>query len=200
MANKKYSKKYSGSFGQKIDVILLLGFILFAVGYSVFSITKDSPVLLTLSIVGSICCLWGVVVLFKKLKERKYRKIKNIQDMQNMRRRDFELFIEYVFRKNGYKAQVRSGNQDGGVDVDAKKWTEKIVVQCKKWSWEKVGVEKLREFYGVINMAWVTKGIFVTTSELTEAAQKEYEKMKDKLEVWDKNNLEQYVEEFVGRK
>lgn len=41
--------------------------------------------------------------------------------MQDMRRRDFELFIEYVFRKNGYKAQVRSGNQDGGVDVDAKK-------------------------------------------------------------------------------
>jgi len=40
------------------------------------------------------------------------------------------------------------------------------------------------------------KWIYITTSKLTKEATKEFEKIKDTVELWDVSNLEKYVSEF----
>lgn len=42
------------------------------------------------------------------------------------------------------------------------------------------------------------KWIYITTSKLTNEAQREYDKIKNDIELWDDSNLEKYIEEFRG--
>lgn len=85
--------------------------------------------------------------------------------------RGFEEFVALVFEKMGYETVMRGGAGDEGVDVEARRENEFLVIQCKKFGvHHKVGSPEIQRFYGSIKHSRAQRGVFVTTSSFTEPA------------------------------
>lgn len=88
---------------------------------------------------------------------------------------DFERLVGEAFRRQGYRVmETGGGGADGGVDLvlsrPAQNGSETTLVQCKQWRAFKVGVEVVRELYGVMAARGAAAGIVVTSGSYTEAA------------------------------
>lgn len=88
--------------------------------------------------------------------------------------REFEMLIGEAFRREGYRV-VETGGEggegaDGGVDLVLSKDGEKFLVQCKHWKAFKVGVEVVRELYGVMAAVGAAGGFVVTSGTFTREA------------------------------
>jgi restriction system protein len=85
----------------------------------------------------------------------------------------FEMLVGEGFRLQGYKVvETGGGGADGGVDLVLIKGGEKFLVQCKQWRALKVGVEIVRELYGVMAARGATGGFVVTSGRFTDDAGK----------------------------
>lgn len=86
---------------------------------------------------------------------------------------DFERLVAEHFRRAGFQVSRAGGNgPDGGIDLVVRKNSEKHLVQCKQWKAYKVGVQPVREFYGVMAANGATGGYFVTSGVYTDEAKK----------------------------
>lgn len=84
---------------------------------------------------------------------------------------EFERLIAEAFRRRGYSAAELGGNgPDGGVDVVLRRGTEKFFVQCKHWRAQRVGVDVVRELYGVMAAKGATGGFVVTSGRFSQDA------------------------------
>ena len=84
----------------------------------------------------------------------------------------FEEVVSDYYRMTGYRSEVTRMGADGGVDVllyQNDSQDPAILIQCKSWS-KKVGVNAVRELYGVMAADQVGYGIFATTSDYTNEA------------------------------
>lgn len=94
--------------------------------------------------------------------------------------RDYELYIGYLYRKNGYNVEyngILKQLEDMGRDIIATKGNETLIIQCKNWSQEKLIHEKhIFQLYGSVIYAKVenpslnVKGVFITSTNLSETA------------------------------
>jgi restriction system protein len=85
---------------------------------------------------------------------------------------DFERLVGEYYRRNGFLVTREGGNgPDDGVDLVLRKNREIYLVQCKRWRTYKVGVQPVREFYGVMASRGAVGGYFVTSGIYTENAQ-----------------------------
>jgi len=76
-----------------------------------------------------------------------------------------------AFRLQGYEVSELGGaGPDGGVDLVLRKDKEKFLVQCKHWKAFKVGVQVVRELYGVMAAQGAAGGFVVTSGTFTEEA------------------------------
>lgn len=83
----------------------------------------------------------------------------------------FELLVGESFRLQGYQVvETGGGGADGGVDLVFTKGGEKFLVQCKQWRAMKVGVDVVRELYGVMAARGATGGFVVTSGRFTDDA------------------------------
>lgn len=84
----------------------------------------------------------------------------------------FEQLVGEAFRRQGYRV-VETGRRsaDGGVDLVLSRHGEQTLVQCKQWRAFKVGVEVVRELYGVMAAQGAAAGIVVTSGRFTQGAQ-----------------------------
>lgn len=84
---------------------------------------------------------------------------------------DFERLVGEHFRRKGFQVSREGGNgPDGGIDLILRRGGEIYLVQCKQWRANKVGVESVREFYGVMSVQGAAGGYFVTAGEFTDEA------------------------------
>lgn len=95
--------------------------------------------------------------------------------LDGMSWREFEMLVGEGFRLQGYRvAETCGGGADGGVDLvltkPGKNGGEKFLVQCKQWRAFKVGVEVVRELYGVMAARGATGGFVVTSGRFTAEA------------------------------
>jgi restriction system protein len=95
--------------------------------------------------------------------------------LDGMSWREFELLVGEGFRLQGYQvAETGGGGADGGVDLvltkPGKGGGEKFLVQCKQWRALKVGVDVVRELYGVMAARGATGGFVVTSGRFTNEA------------------------------
>jgi restriction system protein len=95
--------------------------------------------------------------------------------LDGMTWREFELLVGEGFRLQGYQVTETGGSgADGGVDLvlskPGKNGSEKLLVQCKQWRAFKVGVDVVRELYGVMAAKGATGGFVVTSGRFTEEA------------------------------
>ena len=121
-------------------------------------------------------CLVGALVSFLKRKKRQglasQITTSNAAEALNMMSwRDFELLVGEAFRMQGYKVVEQGGAQpDGGVDLVLRKGSETFLVQCKQWKALKVGVDVVRELYGVMAARGAAGGFVVTSGSFTTDA------------------------------
>jgi hypothetical protein len=84
----------------------------------------------------------------------------------------YELRVKRWFEKNGYEVVHLSGsrNGDSGVDIQAQKGSENLLVQCK-YRKEKIGPGAIRELLGSLaTFPQGSRGVLVSSSELTHGA------------------------------
>ncbi|TAN32185.1 hypothetical protein EPN29_08340 [bacterium] len=86
--------------------------------------------------------------------------------------RQFERLIAEFYRRKGATVVPRGGPMaDGGVDVNLTYATgERLIVQCKHWKNRHVGVQPLRELWGVLDDEKADAAIFVTSGSFTVEA------------------------------
>ncbi|MDP4300025.1 restriction endonuclease [Leptothrix discophora] len=83
----------------------------------------------------------------------------------------FEQLVGEGFRQQGYRVtETGGGGADGGVDLVLTKGTEKFLVQCKRWRAQRVGVDVVRELYGVMAARGATGGYVVSSGRYTDDA------------------------------
>lgn len=127
-----------------------------------------------------ILCLAGAAVSAWQRKVRKrlvddVAQSKASDALDGMSWREFEMLVGEGFRLQGYQVvETGGGGADGGVDLVLGKpgmnGREKFLVQCKQWRAYKVGVDVVRELYGVMAARGATGGFVVTSGRFTEEA------------------------------
>jgi restriction system protein len=96
---------------------------------------------------------------------------KTVDALDGMSWREFELLVGEAFRLQGYRVTENGGGgPDGGIDLSMTKGNEKFLVQCKQWKAFKVGVDVVRELYGVMAAKGATGGFVVTSGRFTDDA------------------------------
>ncbi|MDP4077523.1 restriction endonuclease [Acidovorax sp. A1169] len=84
---------------------------------------------------------------------------------------EFEMLVGEAYRLQGFQVtETGGGGPDGGVDLVLTRGGEKFFVQCKHWKAFKVGVETVRELYGVMAARGATGGFVVTSGRFTNDA------------------------------
>ena len=91
--------------------------------------------------------------------------------LNDMSWQEFEALVGEAFRRRGYSVlEVGGGGADGGVDLVLLKGKELFLVQCKQWKAYKVGVDVVRELYGVMAAKGAAGGFVVTSGTFTADA------------------------------
>ncbi len=94
--------------------------------------------------------------------------------------RDFELYTGHFYKNKGYHIEyngIIKRLEDMGRDIIASKDTERLIIQCKNWSKEKLIHENhIFQLYGTVVYAKIenpdfdVKGVFITTIKLSKTA------------------------------
>ena len=109
-------------------------------------------------------CLWGALVSFMRRRKRQnlvgvVAQAKSADSLNGMSWSEFEMLVGESFRLQGYQVTEQGGaGADGGVDLVLRKGSETFLVQCKQWKAFKVGVDVVRELYGVMAANGATGG------------------------------------------
>lgn len=88
---------------------------------------------------------------------------------------DFEVKVQILFEKMGFKTEITKKTGDGGIDVIAHNINPiikgKYIIQCKYYQeGNNVGESVVRELFGVVHAENAVKGIIATTSDFTRSA------------------------------
>jgi len=123
-----------------------------------------------------LICLAGAGVSAWRRKQRR-QLVAQVAEAQSsnvvdgMSWQQFEQLVGEGFRLQGYRVtETGGGGADGGVDLVLTKGSEKFLVQCKQWRALKVGVDVVRELYGVMAARGAAGGFVVTSGRFTEDA------------------------------
>jgi len=100
---------------------------------------------------------------------------KNSELLNHIDSREFEEFIADLFKRQGFKVELTQKTRDGGRDIIAIRSDldikSKYIIECKRYAMSnKVGVELIRQLYGVQQAEGANKSVLVTTSKFTRGA------------------------------
>lgn len=111
---------------------------------------------------------------------------------------EFEYFVARLFNLMGYKTDVTPGSGDFGIDVIAKKDSEVIGIQCKKYDEKnKISNREIQMFLGALQLKGrsINKGIFITTSVFTDQAYRQADG--NNVDLWDGKKLKKIMNEYL---
>lgn len=123
-------------------------------------------------LIAAILLLPLPVAIWRSDKERRLvRKLKSIDALRAMSWQELEMVVRKLFASQGYSAQRIGGKgADGGIDVILRRRGRTILVQCKQWTAQQVGVAVIRELAGVIAARGANGGVVVTCGVFTRDA------------------------------
>jgi len=105
---------------------------------------------------------------------KKRKRLDSQKDLDSIRAlnwREFEELVGEAYRRQGYSVSENvSGGPDEGFDLVLKKEGNLVLVQCKQWRSTKVGVNVVREIYGVMMAKHATSAILITSGLFTQEA------------------------------
>lgn len=121
-------------------------------------------------------CVLGAAISFARRRKREAL-VRNATEsrtadaLADMSWQEFEQLVGEGFRLQGYTVREQGGAKpDGGVDVILQRGRETFLVQCKQWRAFKVGVDVVRELYGVMAARGAAGGFVVTSGQFTDDA------------------------------
>jgi restriction system protein len=97
--------------------------------------------------------------------------------------RDFEHLVGETFRQRGFAVAETPSGPDGGIDLELRRDGELHLVQCKRWRARQVGVEIVRELYGVMSARGAVGG-YVVSSGIFSSEAKRFAQGRN-IELWD---------------
>ncbi len=145
----------------------------------------------------AVLVIAGGVYYYREQRKRiRYRAIQKFSDIMKQSPREFEEYIEQIFKKKWYETVLGSGIKDWWVDVTATLDGKTYYIQCKHYKDANIKVEEVRE------LCWVVKKdesnyalwIFVTTTFFTREAL-EFAHDCERMELWDRDYLIKYLSE-----
>lgn len=112
---------------------------------------------------------------------------------------EFEELICELFDKKGYNVKLTQKTRDGGKDILVVEnnflGNFLIYVECKKHRPDRpIGVDLIRQFYGVISMDNATAGLLITTSYFTKDAVKLNEPFRHRISLVDYTKLVEAIQ------
>lgn len=90
--------------------------------------------------------------------------------LQKLSWQEFEHLVAGHFEAKGYQVAVAKPGPDGGVDITARKGKELFLVQCKQWRATQIGVQVVRELFGIMVASGATGAYVVSTGPFTSDA------------------------------
>jgi restriction system protein len=168
--------------------LILLVYIIPAYVYII-----NHPIFL-IPVVFVIVLITGAIFWYiQRQKTMQFQAIKKFNDIMNLSPREFEEFIEDLFRKKWFETVIGKWTKDWWVDVTATLDNKKFIVQCKHYSENnKIWSPVIQQLNWVIVEGFVLPWrIFVTTSSFTADAVSEAKK--SGMELWDKDYLIDYL-------
>jgi restriction system protein len=140
------------------------------------------------AVIGDIAAL-----VFDRLKEEEEKKRlldSGIIEVDEMTGKEFEIFLDVHFKKNGYTVSLTQDSQDYGADLILYKDGSKTVVQAKR-SKNPVGIKAFQEVAGAVRHYNGNKGRVITNNRFTENA---YNLAKSNdVELWDRKKLIEFI-------
>lgn len=126
-------------------------------------------------LVPALCLLAAVISALRRRQRQSLvtdvAQARSSAALDDMGWREFEMLVGEAFRLRGYRiTETGGGGADGGVDLVLAKGGEKFLVQCKQWKAYKVGVDVVRELFGVMAARGATGGFVVTSGRFTADA------------------------------
>ena len=95
---------------------------------------------------------------------------RNIQTVRNLHWRNFEELVAEAYRRQGYRVTEGGFGADGGIDLELRKDDQLTFVQCKQWKTQKVGVNVVREMFGVLTAHQANHFIIISSGTFTQQA------------------------------
>lgn len=105
--------------------------------------------------------------------QRKSKQLDSQRDIDSIRElhwRNFEELVAEAYRRRGYKVTEGSYGADGGIDLELRKENKVVLVQCKQWKTQKIGVSVIREMYGVLIAEKASRFIIIGSGKFTQQA------------------------------
>jgi restriction system protein len=95
-----------------------------------------------------------------------------LKKLRDLTWQDFEQLVGEAYREKGYRVSEGSGNAaDGGIDLDTRSPEgERVLIQCKHWKSQKVGVPIVREMLGVLTREKADRVVIIATGYFTNEA------------------------------
>jgi restriction system protein len=127
--------------------------------------------------IAPVLCLAAAVISFSRRRKREsllanVAQASSADALNSMSWAEFEVLVGEAFRMQGYEVFEQGGPRaDGGVDLVLRKGNEKFLVQCKQWKAYKVGVDVVRQLYGVMAAQGAAGGFVITSGSFTADAQ-----------------------------
>ena len=108
----------------------------------------------------------------KRQRRRLLEKQRGLDTLRELSWSDFELLVGEAYGRLGYQVtETGGGGADGGIDLKLTNSSgQTLLVQCKQWRVQKIGVKPVRELYGVLHAEEAARAIFVTTGVYTQEA------------------------------
>jgi restriction system protein len=104
-------------------------------------------------------------------KRRRLDSQKGIDSIRALGWREFEELVGEAYRRQGVTViENTTAGPDEGIDLVLKKDGGLVLVQCKQWKSAKVGVNIVRELFGVVTAKHATSGILITSGIFTQEA------------------------------
>ena len=98
-------------------------------------------------------CWAGAVISFvgRARRRRLLDSQTGLDSLRAMHWRQFEQLAGEAFRRQGYRIEETGlGGADGGIDLVLRRAGQTTLVQCKQWKNRQVGVNVVREMYGLL--------------------------------------------------
>lgn len=113
----------------------------------------------------------GIGGLLERARRRKrLAQTRSLDALRALRWQDFEHLVLSTYDALGWSASLTQRGADGGADVILERNSVKLLVQCKKWTAQRIGVDTIRSLHSVIVTEHATGGIVVSCGTFTDDA------------------------------
>jgi len=160
---------------------VVIAVILWIVGLVVDASTPNNAPTAAFHMLGRyflnlVACVVLVAAAVSAVKKLLRRRLLDRQDglpsLRALSWREFEQLVGEAYRRQGYDVEeTGGGGADGGIDLILRGHGETVLVQCKQWRAQQVGVDKVRELFGVMTAEGGNRAILVTSGSFTNDAQ-----------------------------